>query len=53
VLEGKEKGLVYVAVSKEDLTVSKELRLRGDREGNKEAAALLALKFLVETVQST
>jgi PncC family amidohydrolase len=53
VLEGKEKGLVYMAVSKEELTVSKELRLRGDREGNKEAAALSALKFLIEVVQST
>jgi nicotinamide-nucleotide amidase len=51
VLEEKEKGLIYVAVSKEGLTVSKELRLQGDREANKEAAALLALRFLLEMVE--
>jgi PncC family amidohydrolase len=51
VLEGKEKGLVYVAVSREGSTFSKELRLTGDREENKEEAALSALKFLIETVE--
>ena len=51
VLEGKEKGLVYVAVSKEDLTVSRELRLKGDREENKERASLLALRFLIEMTE--
>ena len=51
VLDGKEKGLVYVAVSKEDLTVSKELRLKGGREENKEWASLLALRFLIETAE--
>jgi PncC family amidohydrolase len=48
VLEGKEKGLVYIAVSKEGMTFSKELRLTGNREENKEEAALEALRFLVE-----
>jgi len=48
VLEGKEKGLVYIAVSKEGITFSKELRLTGNREENKEEAALEALRFLVE-----
>jgi len=48
VLEGKEKGLVYIAVSKEGMTFSKELRLTGSREENKEEAALEALRFLVE-----
>ena len=48
VLEGKEKGLVYIAVSKEGMTFSKELRLTGNREENKEDAALEALRFLVE-----
>lgn len=48
VLEGKEKGLVYIAVSKEGRTFAKELRLRGDREENKEEAALEALRFLIE-----
>jgi len=48
VLEGKEKGLVYIAVSKEGMTFSKELRLTGNREENKADAALEALRFLVE-----
>jgi PncC family amidohydrolase len=51
VLEGKEKGLVYIAVSREGSTFSREMRLRGDREENKEEAALSALKFLIETVE--
>jgi nicotinamide-nucleotide amidase len=50
VLEGKEKGLVYIAVSKEGKTFSKELKLRGNREENKEEAALEALKLLIEIV---
>ncbi len=48
VLEGKEKGLVYIAVSKKDRTFVKELRLKGNREENKEEAALEALSFLIE-----
>jgi PncC family amidohydrolase len=48
VLEEKEKGLVYIAVSKEGLTVARELRLRSTREENKKAASLLALRFLIE-----
>ncbi|MFA4918385.1 MAG: CinA family protein [Thermodesulfovibrionales bacterium] len=48
VLEGKEKGLVYIAVGKEGQTFVKELRLRGNREENKEEAALEALSFLIE-----
>lgn len=52
VLEGKEKGLVYIAVSKEGMTFSKELRLTGNREENKEEAALEALRFLIEKVES-
>ena len=48
VLEGKEKGLVYAAVSKDGLTASRELKLRGNREENKEWASLLALRFLIE-----
>jgi len=39
---------VYIAVSKEGMTFSRELRLTGDREENKEEAALEALRFLVE-----
>jgi len=51
VLEGKEKGLVYTAVSKEGKTFSKKLRLTGSREENKEKASLSALKFLIEIVE--
>jgi PncC family amidohydrolase len=47
-LEGKAKGLVYIAVSKEGLTVSRELMLAGTRAENKKMASLLALKFLIE-----
>lgn len=50
VLEGKEKGLVYIAVSKKGKTLSKELRLTGDREENKKEASLSALRFLIETI---
>ena len=51
VLEGKEKGLVYIAASRDGKTVSQELRLKGDREGNKEEAALSALKLLIDFVK--
>jgi PncC family amidohydrolase len=51
VLEGKEKGLVYMAVSKESGTFLKELRLKGDRAGNKEEASVLALRFLIEIIE--
>jgi len=50
VLEDKEKGLVYVAVSKKGKTFSRELRLRGGREENKEEAAMEALKLLIEMI---
>ena len=51
VLEGKEKGLVYIAASRDGKTVSQGLRLKGDREGNKEEAALSALKLLIDFVK--
>ncbi|MBI5099774.1 MAG: CinA family protein [Nitrospirae bacterium] len=50
VLEGKEKGLIYIAASREGKTVSHELKLKGDREANKEDAALAALRLLIELV---
>ncbi len=50
-LEGKEKGLIYVAVSKAWHTVSRELTLRGDRGKNKEEASLSALRLLIEVVE--
>jgi PncC family amidohydrolase len=51
VLEGKEKGLVYIAAGREGETVLQELRLKADREGNKEEAALAALKLLIDFVK--
>lgn len=51
VLEGKEKGFIYIAVSREGKTFLKGLRLTGDRIENKEEASLLALKLLVEVVE--
>ncbi|MFA5354447.1 MAG: CinA family protein [Thermodesulfovibrionales bacterium] len=51
VLEGKEKGLVYIAVSRKGRTETRELRLRGEREENKREAALSALAFLLESLE--
>ncbi len=48
VLENKEKGLIYLAVRALDKTYTRKLRLRGEREENKEKAAIEALKFLME-----
>jgi PncC family amidohydrolase len=45
-LEGKDMGLVYVAISAGGTTIIKELRLNGDRTRNREEAALSALRFL-------
>jgi len=52
VLEGKEKGLIYIAVSKKEGVFSKQIRVTGTREENKESASLRALKFLVETMET-
>jgi len=51
VLEGKGKGLIYIAVSKTGKTISKEVRLTGNREKNKEEASISALKFLIEVLE--
>lgn len=50
-LEGKEQGLIYLAASKEGKTLTQELRLKGNRETNKEEASLSALKLLIELVE--
>lgn len=47
VLEGKERGLIYVAVSGSFGTKVQELRLTGDRQDNKEKASLQALELLL------
>lgn len=51
-LEGKECGLVYVAVCGAGATLSRELHVQGDRSQNKEAAALAALRLLGEAAGS-
>ncbi|MBI4682179.1 MAG: CinA family protein [Nitrospirae bacterium] len=51
VLEGKERGRVYIAASREGTTISRELRLKGDREENKQEAAISALRLLIEIMQ--
>lgn len=52
VLEGKEKGLVYIAVSSRERTFTKALKLTGERTEIKEKAALAALEFLIGTAIS-
>jgi PncC family amidohydrolase len=51
VLEGKDLGLVYIAVSREGETSSRELHLEGSREKNKEDASRLAMEFLMEIAE--
>jgi PncC family amidohydrolase len=53
VLEGKDRGLVYIAVSKKGQTFSRELRLKGDRSENKRGAAISAMRFLIEIIEGT
>ena len=49
-LEGKERGLVYIGISKEGKTIVKELKLKGERTRNKEEAALSALRLLRDAI---
>ena len=51
VLEGKERGLIYIALSGSFGTRVRKLRLNGDRQENKEKASLEALKLLLEAVK--
>jgi PncC family amidohydrolase len=51
-IEGKERGLIYIAVSGSFGTEVRALRLSGDRQANKEAASLQALKFLLEALKA-
>ena len=50
VLEGKQCGLVYLAVSSSTGVFSRELHLGGDRAANKHDAALAALNLLAEVI---
>lgn len=52
VLEGKEQGLIYIAASKKGETILQELRLKGNREENKEEASLAALRLLIKMVEN-
>ncbi len=52
VLEGKDVGLVYTAVSMYGKTFVKELRFKGERQEIKERAAVSALEFLLEIMES-
>lgn len=51
VLEGKGRGLIYIAVSNKGQTFSRELRLTGSREENKKEASLSALRLLLEVCE--
>ncbi len=52
VLEGKDIGLIYTAVSMDGETFVRELRLNGKREEIKERAAVSALEFLLEVISN-
>jgi len=52
VLGGKDIGLIYTAVSMGGETFVRELRLNGKREEIKDRAAVSALEFLIEVIES-
>jgi len=52
VLEGKDRGLIFIAVSGSQGIVARELRLGGGREANKKEAALRSLELLLEVIKS-
>jgi PncC family amidohydrolase len=51
VIEGTEKGLVYMSVSKAGKTYVRKLVMSSGRIENKEEASLSALRFLIESVE--
>ena len=51
VLEGKDIGLIYIAVSEKGETITKQLNLNGSREENKAEAANAALYLLIELLE--
>ena len=51
VIEDKEQGSVFIAVSGKVKNTVRELKLSGDRMANKEQASLAALRLLVEFVE--
>jgi len=50
VMEGKPRGLIYIAVATPEKVYVKELNLQGDRVSNKTKATEEALKFLLEVL---
>lgn len=50
-LEGKERGLVFIAMSRKSSTVTRELHLKGGREANMNEAALSAIRLLIEDLE--
>lgn len=51
VLEGKERGLIFIAVSTKHRTAVKELHTKGTRAKNKMVASHQALLFLLECAE--
>ncbi|MBI5056855.1 MAG: CinA family protein [Nitrospirae bacterium] len=51
-LEGKDRGLIYIAASCKEETFSRELRLKGDRLENMEETTLEALKLLLRLTEA-
>ncbi len=50
VIEKKDIGLIYIAVSKKGKTITKQLNLNGSREENRAEAALSAFNLLIDFV---
>lgn len=50
-MEGKPKGLIYVAVATSSAVYVKELNLKGDRLYNKIEASREAMKLLIKLIQ--
>ncbi|MDI6864492.1 CinA family protein [Thermodesulfovibrio yellowstonii] len=48
VMEGKPKGLIYIAIATPEKVYIKELKLQGDRQSNKTEATEEALKLFLE-----
>ena len=50
VLEGKDKGLVYIALSTAEGINTRELRLGGDRNSNRDETVRTALSLLLDSL---
>ncbi|UCE71161.1 MAG: CinA family protein [Nitrospiraceae bacterium] len=52
VLEGKDRGLIYLAASREGKAITRELHLPGTRDENKTMAAEASLKLILQLAES-